>query len=151
MNESFINGILEFSKKPSIAYNEVFNDIALRDTIEPHLLPIMTRYFKDKFVTRFLEGMFSNTNLEDVNRTSLPTYIFLPSKFSDVHSFEFEGHQTIVGSLRDFHKETSALADGLGLVRDQRDNYPGGKQKIGFKLLDISWSSIQSELPLVIY
>ena len=135
----------------NINYNELHTDIALRQNFQQHLIDVMNVFFIEQFGSHYLQTVF-NAKIYSEERNLFPTYVFLDT--SQVEFYEIEcpnSNNVFIGSIDYLHQEVSALGDALGLVLTERDNYPGGKQKLAFGLIDMTWSALQSKFPLIIY
>ncbi len=90
-------------------------------------------------------------NLCQEERPKWPRFIFIKTGIDHLIELSVAGNTIFVGDKIQLHKETSALANALGLNLAERDNYPGGKQKVAFNLIDLTWSTINSKLPLIVF
>ena len=151
ISENFPEELSDFLSTKDINYTEEYQDIALRCSIADHLIPVMQNFFKEKFICHYLSTIFTNNDLLKQNRAKQPVYIFIDSKQDEFLEFKTNNSLIKIADKKRLHKEISALSDALGLNLNERDNYPGGKQKVAFQLIDISWSAINSKLPLIIY
>ena len=143
--EELYENIVEHIQKQKNTYTEVFPEIALHNKVESYQLNFMKPFFSDRFISKYLDAIF-NANYGNV---AIPKYIFIDG--FEENSIQYEGNQIQFADLDSFYKECSALADALGLVLNERDNYPGGKQKVAFNLIDIAWSAKQSKHPIIIF
>jgi hypothetical protein len=132
-------------------YSELKADMALRNTCADHLIPIFNKFFAERFECLYLKHIYADTYFIEPNQTKKARYIFAETNQQNFIELNLENEIIYLGDIHFFYKETSALANALGLILKERDNYPGGKQKIAFNLIDVSWSALQSKLPLVIY
>lgn len=130
-----------------INYTETVQDVALRYDCPEHLMPAMGKFFAEKFGCRLLQPIFADHS----PASELPRFMFIKEKLESLVKIDVDGLEILVGDKRMLHRETSALANALGLNLAERDNYPGGKQKVAFNLIDLSWSSINSKLPLLVF
>lgn len=151
VDPNFSMDVSDELEKQEFYWEEQLNDIALRDSVEPHLIPIMRTFFSERFVTHYLDQIFNLERFENENRDKLPSFIFVETGRQEMYQLTVNDHTFWVGDINYFHQEVSALGNALGLVLTERDNYPGGKQKTAFKLIDMSWSALSSKLPLVFY
>ena len=135
----------EVLETKDITYHETINDIALRGSIEPHMIPIMQKFLTERFSAPYLEQIF-NANAEKKEM-----FVFINTNQQNFIKFNLDEITVFVGDINFLHTEISALTNALGLVLTQRDNFPGGKQKLAFTLVDQSWSALQSKLPFIIY
>lgn len=148
---NFLDQIRDYLNEHSIFYDEINRDIALRNETPEHLVPVMQRFFKDRFICRYLDHIYTNNAFEKDEPTFYPKYIFLKTERDDFLEFTIDNQTIYIGDQHTFHQEISALSNALGIVLSERDNYPGGKQKVAFNLIDISWSAINSSMPLIIF
>jgi len=138
-------------EKAGVYFNEIYKDVALRGSIQTHLFQPMNTLFSEKFITYYLSELFNEPSFLDENRKKLPRFIFIETGQQEILQFTDENGTYSIGDINYLHQETSALANALGLILTERDNYPGGKQKVAFSLIDATWSALNSKLPLIFY
>lgn len=151
VESGFVDRFLQAISTHGISYTESIQDVALRTTIEPHIVPVMKRYFDEKFSGRYLGPIFSAPYFNPLRSALLPYSVFLPVNVSESFQVMVDDISIMVGPLDEIYVEISALANSLGLKLDERDNYPGGKQKAAFQLIDLAWGALNSKLPLIFY
>jgi hypothetical protein len=137
--------IIEHVQQEKSQYSEVFPEIALHNHVEQYQIDFMKPFFEERFISKYLNNIFSATYSSE----SIPRFIFLEDIVES--QLEYQGQNIKFANLDSFYKECSALANSLGLVLNERDNYPGGKQKLAFNLIDIAWSAKQSKYPIIIF
>lgn len=151
ISDDFLDQLKNFLNKHEIYYDEINRDIALRNETQAHLVPVMNKLFEERFICKYLNHIYHNEKFQTEKVQFYPKYIFLKTEREDFLEFKYQDKTILIGDLHCFHQEVSALANALGINLAERDNYPGGKQKVGFNLIDISWSAINSSMPLIVF
>ena len=151
IGEDFLDELKSFLSKNNVYYDEINRDIALRNETQAHLVPVMNKLFDERFICKYLDHIYHNDKFQSEEVQFYPKYIFLKTEQDDFLEFKYQDKLILIGDLHTVHQEISALANALGVNLEERDNYPGGKQKVAFNLIDISWSAINSSMPLIIF
>jgi hypothetical protein len=122
-------------------------EITLNIHISENMQKKIAAFLKSSFSAKYINDIF----LEKNKNLKIPKMIIFDTFEQEYLDFSFQNIKIKVADFDFFRIEIEALLDFLGIIIEDRESYPGGKQKIAVQLLEILVAKKESGFPIFIF